>query len=878
MTILSWKTSSIDLNIPPKVLAGTVDEVTPLEKWEYPNAVDDPYWSLGTNPKSYRWQCKFTVEPRYHGSNLTRNSNSYDANDIDVGDFVAGAADSKACQIVKILSKTESSLTAIVEDRLRYNTFKDPDGNGLFASPGPVVFFQINELGIPILDPVPGSASADFAQTVTSRFQYLNPLTNYLLEKTNNGFKPGDAICIENGEFVLSDPNNVAKFIGTVLHSGPGPDQFILRPFNGVIDFVPNLSGDVGDFIYPSIDSTGNLTTNSESDLPIFLKIANSIPSETIGPIVNPTGNDGDTVEINKVQINLAGDGSTGIFDLDQAIALINYETPSHKVIASKVGPAVLTKSDIATVGSAYGAIIGYIPFSASINGIKVDFVTTNSGAINWGDSAISDINDIISDINAAKIPNIVASLSDLAELVLTNTIGGEINIVNIGQDLLGKDFAGPNSISSLPLNTPANTTDYCLMLTRDDGGPITIKDISGQFFFNTGILSGQTGRYALGLMIERGLATKGKGGAGNVTVTSNIETIVPGSTISIGVDYTNTEYPGGLFTVFQQLPITVNVAAIWATLDSNIKDAYLDFTSNTINSKDVGFSINLTNATFNINSTDDITIGSTIVSGDDLTGLNIVANGEYIISSSLLGFTDETDSNVSVTANLTTDRGSIYIGNVYLNNIQPTPFAVASISANWAFRSVPFWDTNQIFNWSVQTIGTALAGTVTYSGGGGFAGILTDNGEISGSSPGLDSTQSYVVQTTDYTGEGRNGAGVSSISDTVSTSLSPVTRYYPLFYKTTDNSNNPNFTTTDQFIRSQYALGQGANTTANTTKYLWIAIPGTTTHKFAYTIFQTEATVTPDMSYLNQSIAGQSYNVYGFTRASLVTKIYTTS
>jgi hypothetical protein len=879
MTIISWKTNSIDLNKPAKVLSGTADSYVVNSLWATPNADDDPYWSRGPNPKYYRWEVTFTVPDKTHGSNLTRVPFTFNAQDIEVGDWVAGASvgDGKCCQIISIQSKSNNTLTAIVEDRFRYNTFKNSTGDGLFGAPGPVIFFQINELGLPMLDPLPGEAGVDFFSNVMSRFQYMNPLTNYLLEKINHGFEEGDAICIENGEFVLSNSTNVVKFIGTVLHPGPGPDQFILKPSNGIIDFVPGLPGIPGDFIYPSIDNTGDLTIDDTSDLPIFLKIANSIPSVTIGSSPNIIGTDGDIVEINKIKVDLIGDGTTGTYDLDQAIALINTKTPEHKVVADKVGYATTATSDIATLGSAYGLIAGYVPFSADINGTLVTFTTTTSGSATFGpEPPAADVNDIALDINSSKIPNITASVSPSGDLILKNVIGGEINIVNVSQDLNGNDFAGNNSLSSLPLITPANTSEYSLRLSRDDGGPLTLYDYQGLFFNDCGVMSGQNGRYALGLMIERGLATKGKGGAGNVTVTSNIETIVPGSTISIGVDYTNTEYPGGLFTVFQQLPITVNVAAIWATLNSNIKDAYLDFTSNTINSKDVGFSINLTNATFNINSTDDITIGSTIVSGNDLTGLNIVTNGEYIILSSLLGFTDETDSNVSVTANLTTDRGSIYIGNVYLNNIQPTPFAVTSISANWEFSSVPFWDTNQIFNWSAQTIGTALGGTVTYSGGS--SGTLAENGEISGSSPTLDSTQSYEVQSSDYNGEGLNGAGASFISDTVSTSLSPATRYYPLFYKTTDNSANPNFTTTDQFIRSQYALGQGADTTANTTKYLWIAIPGTTTHKFAYTIFQTEATVTPDMSYLNQSIAGQSYNVYGFTRASLVTKIYTTS
>jgi len=67
------------------------------------------------------------------------------------------------------------------------------------------------------------------------------------------------------GDFVLSDSDNVTKFIGTVLFPGPGPDQFILKPANGIIDFVPSLPGDVGDYIYPTVDGSGDLTIDDQS-------------------------------------------------------------------------------------------------------------------------------------------------------------------------------------------------------------------------------------------------------------------------------------------------------------------------------------------------------------------------------------------------------------------------------------------------------------------------------------------------------------------------------------------------------------------------------------------------------------------------------------
>ena len=504
MTINAWKTNFIGLNKPAKVLSGAAESFVSLDLWPYANGVDDPYWSGGVNPQFYRWQVKFTVNERLHGSHLTRTPFRFNAQDIEVGDFVAGAQDGKVCQIMSIISKTDSEIVAIVEDRLRYNTFRDAGGFGLFSTPGTVIFFQINELGYPMLDPVPGEAAADFASNVMSRFQYLNPLINYLLEKTDNGFEQGDAICIEDEQFVLSNSTNVSKFIGTVVHPGPGPHQFILRPANGVIDFVANLPGIVGDYIYPSIDGTGDLTTSDVSRRPIYMKVARALTSATTGAGVNPRGVTGDVIEFNRIQLPLFSNDPT--YNLDDAVTIINAAVDQHFITATKVGAATIAVSDIASLGSAYGIVAGYSPFSATINGHIVSFSTTTSGSAAYGDATVADVNDMAFDINLANITDIVASISDGSNLQLTNTAGQNIEIINVAKDANGNNFAGPASVSSLPLTTIATGASHALRLERLDGGPITIRDLQGSFLADAGVMSGQTGRYALALNIEQGL------------------------------------------------------------------------------------------------------------------------------------------------------------------------------------------------------------------------------------------------------------------------------------------------------------------------------------------------------------------------------------
>jgi hypothetical protein len=508
MTINAWKTSFIGINKPPKVLTGSADDASPVALWPYANDATDTYWSGGANPQPYQWQVSFSITPASHGSNLTRTPYSFTANDIEVGDFVAGASDGKVLEIMSIISKDDGNLVAIVEDRLRYNTFRDPTGLGIFGTPGPVIFFGINELGFPMLDPLPGAASGNFFSNVMSRFQYMNPLTNYILEQDNHGFERGNPICIENERFAIASASNITKYIGTVIYSGPGPNQFILRPANGIIDFAPGLPGNIGDYVFPSFDNPGTLTTDDISRRPLFIKISNAIQTITSGSGIDPTGIDGDTIEINRIQILLYS--GSGTFNLDDAITLINQQSDSTKITAVKIGAATEVISDATANGSALGIIAGYAPFSAEINNVLITFTTTTVGSSAYGDPTVAAAQDIAQDINSAKIPDLVATVNNDGNIVIRNNAGGAITIVNVSPDTQGNNFAGPNSISSLTLSTPANTTTSALRLYRDDGGPMTLRDIQGNFLTTAGVISGQNGRYAIGLNIEQGLRSSG--------------------------------------------------------------------------------------------------------------------------------------------------------------------------------------------------------------------------------------------------------------------------------------------------------------------------------------------------------------------------------
>jgi hypothetical protein len=256
------------------------------------------------------------------------------------------------------------------------------------------------------------------------------------------------------------------------------------------------------------------------------MKVAYSIPSVSTGTGIDPVATEGDIIEFNRRAMTLTGSNGSTV-NIDEVIDIINTDTYYHKITASKVGAATLATSDIATLGSAYGIVAGYTPFSAEINGVTVNFTTTTSGSVAYGDPVVADLNDMVLDINNAAIPNIEASIQDGTMLVLRNTSGGSIDLVNITTDANGNNFAGANSLSSLPLTTPENTSTFALRLERADGGPLTIRDVQGSFLSTAGVMSGQTGRFALGLNIEQGLRSSKTSVVANIAARDALYPIV---------------------------------------------------------------------------------------------------------------------------------------------------------------------------------------------------------------------------------------------------------------------------------------------------------------------------------------------------------------
>ena len=508
---MSYKTSQIELNVPNKVLGVNVSSITGKTQWAHANGSADRWYSGGTSPKFYQWTITFSVTAQSHGSHLTRKDREFNGLDVTVGDWIAGASTGQCLKITSVTSKSSTSVTCEVEDVARYNTFKSNTGNGIFGT-GTCVIFTLNESGHPMLDPLPnGIVSSDFYPNVNSRFQYLNPQLNYLLEKTAHGFSLGDVIAVsDTGDYVKANSALVSKSFGVVVENGPGPDAFMVSPNNRIIDFVPAIPGSAGDFIYA--DTDGDLTTTDTGKI-MFLKIADAVQTNTIGSTINPTVADGTVVVFNGVSHTFNGAGFSST--LTETVSQINGLSGAS--ITASETPAPTSVSSSAT-GTAYGLVGGYTNFSAIFNGgsgnTTVNFTTNTAGQAAYG-IAVGLPEDMATDINAASIPNLSATFTSTV-LTIVEANGNAINIFNNSNDTNGNPYVGSSNVSGLPTFTSASTGNK-LKLVRTDGGPIDIFDSNGAFENGMGIFSVHNGMFPLAMNVEQGIRSA------SVTVVADI-------------------------------------------------------------------------------------------------------------------------------------------------------------------------------------------------------------------------------------------------------------------------------------------------------------------------------------------------------------------
>jgi len=499
MAISNYKSTQIELNVPNKVLATSISSVSGHAYWPHQNGTGDLWYEGVGTKKYYQWTVTFTVTEQLHGSHLTRDDFKYNGLDVVVGDWLGQASSGDCWKVISITSKTSTSVTAVVEDWLRYNTFRASNGNGAPSS-GSGVIFCLNEKGIPMLDPLPGTVASSFYPTVASRFEYLNPQTNYVLEQTAHGLAKGDIVAVSSAGFTKANTSTMAKMIGVVTEAGPGPNQFMILPNNQIIDFEPSIPGSQGDYVY--VSSTGEFTTSDTGKI-AFLKIQDAMPTVLTGTVNDPTVPDTHVINLNGQTVTFAGTGGANA-NLSQIVSNINAVANTSVTAASIPTPNAI---DSDPSNAIYGLVGGYTPFSAYIDSgsgnTLVNFTTNGSQY-----ASVSTPEDMKTDLDTAAIANLTVTATATV-LTLTEENGNAITFTNANADSNGNHFSGGSSLTGYS-GTNASPGTSKLKLTRADGGPIDIYEGTENFRVGTGIASGHTGMYPLAMNIEQGIRTGG--------------------------------------------------------------------------------------------------------------------------------------------------------------------------------------------------------------------------------------------------------------------------------------------------------------------------------------------------------------------------------
>jgi hypothetical protein len=495
------------LNTPLKSIQGTVISVLGVATMPWYNPSDFPVVPPNPQPtpiqKDYRWRVTIQIDTQTQSSYQTRAPGSYNGQDVTVGLWIANVASGQAWQIITVESKTTFSVTCIVQDIFRYNTFRDTAGGGN-GSPnaGTYVIFDIGSTGVPEIDPVPPSGvSSTFGINLQSRFEFINLQYDYPLYQPGNTFVYNDVVAVDTVShgYVKSNVLNQVVVGRVTSISDTTPGWFTINPVQKIVDNLDFLPGYVGDTIYADLNIPGALTT-AHGGPQVYIKLRDNTSSVSISTVLNGTTAPGSVFRLNNIDITTSGT----LADIVSAVNLVNAQTGVNAtlVLSDTVAQTVST-----SITSTYGEPALWANSSyatATINGIPVTF---NIASTDAGYTDYARAPQMAQSINNANIPNIVAIAPSSLILQITNTSGGPIDIVNGTPDVNSVPFAGLSSGSGLPLSTIASTT-HQIKFVSVDARAINFFDVVGTVTGDIGLVSVENGIKACGLYIEEGLRT----------------------------------------------------------------------------------------------------------------------------------------------------------------------------------------------------------------------------------------------------------------------------------------------------------------------------------------------------------------------------------
>lgn len=359
----------------------------------------------------YQWEINALVTPQTISWDLGSNKYAYDGTDISIGDWLSGSTYGFAWKIVSISSQTNSSITCIVEDVDRFNTFSDITGAGAGGpSSGAAFLFELADDGLPILIGVePNLLSYTFQADMTARFRYRNLNNQYVrVYQPSHNMNIGSLVYLNSSNVYqkASANNGEYNIIGVVTQINiPGNDWFNFRPIGKLVNNIsPSLPGSSGDLIY--LDQSGNGTYTilkpSKYAKPVYIRLDNGSRGILLDRNLDAVQSAGYSSQVYKVTTIAERDLLTGVNIGDQAYVENAGNGKWTHYIRSASSWAVLTTQqasetdsntysiDITELSVGGSLLIGSVSANSRVFSVTIEIITPFNGSnvtLSVGDS-----------------------------------------------------------------------------------------------------------------------------------------------------------------------------------------------------------------------------------------------------------------------------------------------------------------------------------------------------------------------------------------------------------------------------------------------------------------------------------------------------------
>jgi len=650
--------SSIRKRLPSRVITAQAISAEPLESWLYDDGNGDPWWQ-GAGATAYRWTLTATVDIVNHSSHLSREPFQYSGLDITPGMWVMATTDSRAVRVISIITKDANSITCVVEDVDRYNTFSDQSGTGagIFITPNPLIFFQLGDDGLPVLTPLPLGTDLTMVSQVEARFRVLNPVVEHRFFQLSHGFKEGQVLRLNpsTGFFEQATSDDI-YMVGTVTSVGPGPNFFYLSPTTKIIqDLEPGLSGTAGDIIWLDT-TTGDRTTNpSGSNVPVYVQMTNAQPSFVIGSVDDPQVWGQNQVKVNGSVVTMGG--TAAMVGASTILNAFNTTTASHGVVASMSAPA----TEIVSTNT-YPSATPSSSLQFKLNGIDI-IITPPS--INFGTSGDIGFWDVIRAVNEQTHRHGVSAKINVFNgfMTFTNESGGSIDFTNIQPTVTtGGDKTITDMLGVAESNAPGIATR--IKLSRPDGGEIIISNVNGDVLGALGVQSVANGSLPLALVVDKTMIANSNYVVADIAARDALTGLRTGDQV-----YVQSSYDG-------EWALFVKTSTDWTKI--------ADYDSSNTDAKSLS-------ATVNFSSTSPISLGN-------------ISDGTRVVDVTVIVTTPFNDAGVTISVGYPTAQEAVMVA----ANVDPTQAATYENSTSYVNTSGNEQELFIYFNPGTATAGQA--------------------------------------------------------------------------------------------------------------------------------------------------------------------------